>query len=223
MCGRASITKTEKEIEARFGIPFLDGLPLSSSLPSTNICPSQLIPVITNADPQHIALYSWGLVPPWAKERRVGYKMFNARKETLLDRPAFKKAAVCRRCLVVMEGFYEWKKEGKTKTPYHISLQDDRLFAVAGLWETWTSPITGELLHTCTVITQEPNDFMAELHDRMPAILTTEQEKYWIDNDISAEQAIQMLEPIPNDMLQAHPYDPVKGPLDGDGKQLTLF
>ena len=123
MCGRSSLTKTEKEIEERFNATFYsDELERYNPLPNYNAAPSHMMPVITNQDPDHIHLYRWGLIPFWAKDEKIGYKMINARVETLMEKSAFKNAAKHRRCLVPMDGFYEWKKEGKTKTPYLIRL-----------------------------------------------------------------------------------------------------
>jgi len=229
MCGRSSLTKTEKEIEARFASTFYseeleryNGLPMSM-----NICPSQVIPVITNENPEHLQLYRWGLIPFWAKDEKIGYKMFNARKETLLEKPAFKHAVVSRRCMVVMDSFYEWKRHGKKKTPYRISVKSDPIFAVAGLWETWTSP-QGLDIHSCTVITQPPNEFMAEIHDRMPAILTPETERLWIDSALPASEALQLIEPIESDDMESIAWDPVSGLIEegsdnSGGDQLSLF
>lgn len=223
MCGRASITKTEAQIEDRFNAAFYpEELEGKGLFPNQNICPSQLIPVITNADPHHLNLYRWGLIPPWAKDEKIGYNTFNARKETLLEKAAFKQAAQSRRCLVVMDSFYEWKKEGSQKTPYRIFLKDQPIFAVAGLWEIWQHS-SGKLVHSCTIITQQPNEFMGNLHDRMPAILPQQLEQHWIDDDISAKEAIELLRPIPSEEMDAYEMDPVKGKPDNTGKQMSLF
>lgn len=223
MCGRASITKTEAQIEKRFKAVFYPEEAVGKGLfPNQNICPSQLIPVITNADPDHLRLYRWGLIPPWAKDEKIGYNTFNARKETLLDKPAFKKAAHTQRCLVIMDSFYEWKKEGKLKIPYRVFLKDKPLFATAGLWEVWQHP-SGELVPSCTIITQPPNQFMATLHDRMPAILPQNLEQLWISSDISATEAIDLLDPIPSEAMDAYEMDPVKGKPDNTGRQMSLF
>lgn len=226
MCGRASITKTEAAVEERFGAVFhsTELEAVGGTIHSTNISPSQPLPVITNLDPEHIHLYRWGLIPHWAKDLKFGFKTFNARKETLLEKPAFRHAAALRRCLVLMDSFYEWKRSGSQKTPYRVILKEEQLFAVAGLWELWSDPSTGQVVHSCTVITQEPNEFMAGLHDRMPAILTPDTERLWIDGDLSATEALQLLQPIDSDLMDAYPLDPVTGMPPEDGpQQLSLF
>ena len=224
MCGRASITKSEAQIESRFDALFYpEELEGKGLFPNQNICPSQLLPIITNIDPRHINLYRWGLIPHWAKNEKVGYKMFNARKETLLNKPAFSQAVTQRRCLVIMDSFYEWKKVNSQKVPHRIFLKDQPLFTAAGLWESWLHP-AGNTIHSCTVITQPPNNFMSHLHDRMPAILTVDQEQLWIDNNLSAAEAIKLLdEPIPSEMMDSYEMDPVTGRLDNTGKQMSLF
>ena len=224
MCGRSSLTKTEKEIEKRFNATFYsEELERYNPLPSSNICPSQMIPVITNQDPSHLQLYRWGLIPSWAKDAKIGYKMFNARKETILEKPAFRQAAVQRRCMVVMDSFYEWKKEGSNKKPYRILVKNQPLISVAGLWEMWINPQTAEVLYSCTIITQPPNSFMAKIHNRMPAILTPESERDWIDHKIKVEDAMQLLIPIESDTMEAYEMDPVKGKPNKNGKQMNLF
>ncbi len=207
MCGRSSLTKTEKEIEARFNATFYsDDLERYNPLPNFNVAPTHMMPVITNHTPDRIDLYRWGLIPFWAKDEKVGYKMINARVETLLEKSAFKTAAKSRRCLVPMDGFYEWKREGKTKTPYRIIMHDDSIFSAAGLWESWKND-KGEEVFSFTVITQPPNELVKGIHDRMPAILTQEQEKLWIDNDLTAEDAVSLIQPYPSELMLAYKVD----------------
>jgi len=226
MCGRASITKTEAAVEERFGAVFqsTELAAAGGSIQNTNISPSQPLPVITNQQPECIHLYRWGLVPHWAKDLTFGFKTFNARMETLLEKPTFKQAVHQRRCLVLMDSFYEWKRVGNQKIPHRVILQGEQLFAVAGLWEQWVDASTGETVHSCTVITQEPNEFMTTLHDRMPAILTPDTERLWIDTGLSATDALQLLQPIDSSLMDAYPLDPVTGlPPDEGPQQLSLF
>jgi len=224
MCGRASITKTEKQVEDRFGAVFVKNTDGSSPYSTnTNICPSQTIAVITNSSPQSIMMYRWGLIPPWAPDINIGFKTFNARKETLLDRPAFKTAIHTSRCLVLMDGFYEWTLHNGKKLPFRISTDDHSLFAVAGLWAVWQHPSDGTLIHSCTVITQEPNTFMSSIHDRMPAILSPSQEQQWIDNSLTAQDALQLLLPSDDLPLVSEQVDPATGKADDSPTQLSLF
>ena len=224
MCGRASITKTEKVVEDRFGSVFAKGADGTTGYAmSTNICPTEPIAVITNTQPQSIKMYRWGLIPPWAKDVRIGYKTFNARAETLLQKPAFKTAAEHRRCLVLMDSFYEWKDNNGRKLPYRISLDGSSLFAVAGLWDTWHDPVTGINVHSCTVITHEPNTFMSSIHDRMPAILAADQERLWIDAQLPTSAAMELLQPMEGLQLIAEQIDPLTGRADDRPTQLSLF
>jgi len=204
MCGRSSLTKTEKEIEERFNATFYsDELERYNPLPNYNAAPSHMMPIINNQDPDRIQLYRWGLIPFWAKDEKIGYRMINARVETLMEKSAFKNAVKHRRCLVPMDGFYEWKKEGNTKTPYRIILPETPIFTAAGLWESWKDS-KGKEIFSFTVITQKPNTLMSTIHDRMPAILSPEQERLWIDNELSAADAISLIEPYPSELMSAY-------------------
>lgn len=205
MCGRSSLTKTEKEIEERFRATFYsEDLERYNPLPNYNVAPTQMHPVITGNDPQHIQLYKWGLVPFWSKDSKAGAKMINARMESLVDKPAFKSLLTSKRCIIPMDGFYEWKTQGKEKTPFRIITKDQEIFAVAGLWDSWRSPETGDVLYTFTVITCLPNSLMETIHDRMPAILLPENEKLWIDQNIKPNEAVQLLLPYPSDVMEAY-------------------
>lgn len=204
MCGRSSLTKTEKEIEARFHATFYsEDLERYNPLPNYNVAPTQYHPVITNLEPGTIHLYKWGLIPFWAKDSKIGYSMINARAETIVEKPAYKNAFKSRRCLVPLDGFYEWKIINGEKIPFRILTTDQEIFTVAGLWETWKSP-AGENIFSFTIITVEANEFMKKIHDRMPAILTKESEKLWIENNIPSQQLQELLAPYPDQNLQAY-------------------
>lgn len=204
MCGRSSLTKTEKEIEDRFNATFYtDELERYNPLPNYNVAPSHMCPVITNKDPEHLQLYRWGLVPHWAKNDKMAFQMINARKETLLEKAAFKTAVTQRRCIIPMDGFYEWKKDGKEKIPYRIITTDKAIFSVAGLWERWPNE-KSEDLYTFTIITQGANILMESIHDRMPAILTESQEQLWLSDDLSATELMELIEPYPCELMKAY-------------------
>lgn len=204
MCGRSSLTKTEKEIEARFHATFYsEDLERYNPLPNYNVAPTQYHPVITNLEPGIIHLFKWGLIPFWAKDIKIGPSMINARAETILEKPAFKNAFKSRRCIVPLDGFYEWKIINGEKIPFRILTTDQEIFTVAGLWEVWKSP-TGENIFSFTIITVEANQFMKKIHDRMPAILTKETEKLWIDNNIPSQQLGELLTQYPNQNLRAY-------------------
>jgi putative SOS response-associated peptidase YedK len=236
MCGRSSLTKSEKELEARFKATFYsEDLEKYNPLPNFNVAPTHVLPIITNQDPTHFLPLRWGLIPYWAKDIKIGYRMINARVETVQEKSAFKSALAKRRCLVPLDGYYEWKKNGKRKTPYRITLKDQSIFTCAGLWETWKSP-QGERISSFTIITQPPSPSISHIHDRMPAMLTAEQEKYWIDLDMAPAEALKLIAPYPDEMLDYYMVSsrvgkvtendpglilPIEAPLE-DG-QATMF
>lgn len=204
MCGRSSLSKTEQEIEERYKATFYsDELEKYNPLPNYNVAPTHFMPVVTSDDPEHIHIFRWGLLPFWAKDAKIAYKMINARVETILEKNAYKKAVISRRCLVPMDGFYEWKRSGKEKLPYRIVTKDQEIFSVAGIWEKWTSP-EGEEIYTFSVITKPPTAIMEGIHDRMPAILLPEQERIWLDNELPAAEAIQLLIDYPPNNMEAY-------------------
>lgn len=201
MCGRSSLTKSEKELEKRFKATFYSkDLEKYNPLPNYNVAPTHVMPIITNKDPDHFLPLRWGLIPFWAKDMKVGYKMINARSETLLEKGAFKNAVHKRRCLVPMDGYYEWKRDGRNKTPYRIFVKDQDLFCAAGLWENWKGP-DGTMIKSYTIITQSPSEIIAHIHDRMPAILREDQFDAWLDVDMPAEDALTILSPYDDDQL----------------------
>ncbi len=205
MCGRSSLTKTEKELEERFKSSFYsDELIRYNPLPNYNVAPSHYHPVITNTEPDKFHFFRWGLIPFWAKDQKIGYKMINARVETLMQKPAFKTPLLKRRCIVPFDGFYEWKKEKDgTKTAYRIVLKQTEIFSMAGLWEKWTNE-KGEDIFSFTVITQAPNSLMSKIHDRMPAILNPEEERLWLENDVPVEDLVKLIKPYPDALMDAY-------------------
>ncbi|GLR19008.1 SOS response-associated peptidase [Portibacter lacus] len=204
MCGRSSLTKNEKELEERFNATFYsDELESYNPIPNFNVAPTHYMPVITSSDPEHIHIFRWGLLPFWSKDEKIAYKMINARVETILEKNSFKKAVQSRRCLVPMDGFYEWKRSGKEKLPYRIVTTDQEIFSVAGIWERWKSP-EGKEIYTFSVITKPPNEIMEGIHDRMPAILLPEQEKLWLDEELPAQEAIQLITDYPANNMKAY-------------------
>jgi putative SOS response-associated peptidase YedK len=174
--------------------------------PRYNVAPTQSVAVVLNEATKRLSMAQWGLIPSWAKDPAIGSQMINARAETLPEKPAFRAAFKKRRCLVLADGFYEWRKEadGKTKTPLYIRLASGVPFAIAGLWEVWTSP-EGEKRRTCTIITTSPNDLMAQIHNRMPAILPLDTYTDWLDDSIPALALSAMLKPFPAELMQAYP------------------
>lgn len=186
MCGRISLAGTKEQFEDRFKVKAPD------YKPNYNAAPSQVLPVILDASPQVVTMCRWGLIPSWAKDEKVGYKMINARAETVQEKPAFSSLLKKSRCLVLADGFYEWKKECAGKTPFRITLKNGEFFAMAGLWSTWVKE--GKEHRSFTVITTKANPQMVALHDRMPVILPKESEFEWLT--VSADKVLGLLQPF---------------------------
>lgn len=204
MCGRYSLTRKEAELVERFGIEQL--LVENEALrPRYNIAPTQMVPVILDQDGERVlAEMKWGLIPFWAKDPKKTKPIINARSESIAEKPFFKQAANMRRCLIPANGFYEWKKANKEKIPLFIHMENQQLFAFAGLWDQWKSP-EGELLRSCTIITTEANDKMSPVHDRMPVIVRPEHEAIWLDSSIKdIEKLRAVLEPLENSALDMY-------------------
>lgn len=202
MCGRSSLTKTEKELEERFRANFYsEDLERYNPLPNFNVAPTNLHPVITQQEPKIIHLYRWGLIPYWAKDIKIGAKMINARVETISEKPAFKQAFEKRRCIVPFDGYYEWLKTPEGKIPYRIQVTNTEIFTVAGLYESWRGP-DGKTINSFTVITKEAEPVIAHLHDRMPFILLPEQEGLWLDSTVPSKEVMKFLQPVPGEFLK---------------------
>lgn len=176
MCGRFILSADAEAIREHFRVAGK-----FQHQPRYNIAPSQLIPVVAGGPgKREITLMRWGLIPRWAKDAGAGYKMINARAETIDKKPAFRDSLRRRRCLVPADGFYEWKKTEGGKQPFFLFLPGRTLFAFAGIWDRWMTPKGGEIL-TCSIITVEAGGFMREIHDRMPVILNCcEQYDSWL-------------------------------------------
>jgi len=179
MCGRYRLAAKERYIRDHFG---LDEDP--HWMPRWNIAPTQPVPVIRRdkkGPKRTFSLLRWGLIPYWAKDASIGFKTINAMSETAAEKPAFRDAIRQRRCLIPADGFFEWKKLGpKEKQAYNIGMADDSVFAFAGLWERWQDPVN-EVVETCTILTTKPNPLVADVHDRMPVILSAEDYDLWLD------------------------------------------
>ena len=204
MCGRGSLTVNEKQLELKFGKDFYsEDLERYNPLPNYNIAPSHHLPVIKAAS-DHFDCMRWGLIPFWAKDMKIGYKMINARKETILEKNAYKKAAINQRCVVPFDGFYEWKKNADgTKTPFRIGLPNFEIFLIAGLWEKWTSP-DGVVVLSFTLITQKPIDKLAHIHDRMPALIKPGEEHTWLDLNLAPQEALDSIRPLEAEEITYH-------------------
>jgi putative SOS response-associated peptidase YedK len=172
--------------------------------PSFNIAPTQNVAVVLKDGTTRLVAMRWGLIPSWATDPAIGSRLINARSETLTKRSAFKEAFKRRRCLILADGFYEWQRQGKEKTPFFVHLKSGRPFGFAGLYEIWTPPLS-EPLVTCTIVTTEPNDLVLSLHNRMPAILPKGAEHLWLDPEAKDQpRLLDLLQPFPADEMAAY-------------------
>ena len=198
MCGRYTLITNIDRIAEAFGVA-----PTLEAQPRYNIAPTQDIVTIVNNGNPHLSLLRWGLIPAWAKDESIGSRMINARAETLAEKPSFRNLLRSRRCLAVADGFYEWQGEGKNKTPMYITLQDGQPFAFAGLWDRWKDP-DGQEIHSCTIITTEPNELMAPIHNRMPAILRPKAYEDWLNPQLRDDNVLtHLLKPYPSELMTA--------------------
>ena len=202
MCGRFTLTVDPGQLQQQFG---LVEAPPAELVPRYNIAPSQAVAVVTNSEDRKLEIFQWGLIPSWAKDPKIGNKLINARAETLAEKPSFRTALKRRRCLVVADGFYEWQKTGSRKVPMYVQMDDGRPFGFAGLWEVWQPP-DGSLLKTCTIITTEPNDLLATIHNRMPAILPPAAYDAWLrPGEVPADEVLPLLQPFDARQMKATP------------------
>lgn len=217
MCGRYTIIAKAEEIEKRFNVEVPEAY-----IPRYNAAPTQILPVITNERPEGVSLFQWGLIPGWAKDKSIGSKLLNARSETLAEKASFKTALKRRRCLVLSDGFYEWKRTPKkTKIPYHIFLKNKGLFAFAGLWETYRED-DQQTLHTFTIITTSANSTISNIHQRMPVILTPEMEQVWLNIDETPYSPEQVLTPYAADEIAFNSISPLVNSVRNDNPQLIV-
>jgi putative SOS response-associated peptidase YedK len=206
MCGRYRLAR-KKEILAEY----FDAGDDVDWAPRYNVAPSQDVPVIrqdATRPIRSVSLMRWGLIPWWAKDAKAGFKMINARAESVAEKPAFREPLQSMRCLVPADGFFEWAKEGKTKSPYCFARADDSVFAFAGLWDRWKSP-NGDLLHSCSIITTTANALVRGIHDRMPVILERDNYDLWLDPGFTkTESVIELLNPCPPELMRSWRVSP---------------
>lgn len=200
MCGRFTLTDEIVQLQAYFDFDYYE-----ETTPRYNIAPGQNILTVVSDGRKRIGQnMKWGLVPYWADDEKIGYKMINARGETIESKPSFKHGFKRRRCLILADGFYEWKKTEDGKLPFRFVMKDRKPFAFAGIWETWSK---GEKpLTTCTIITTGPNEVTKDVHDRMPVILPPHTYETWLD---PRQQDIEVLKefitPYPADEMEKYP------------------
>lgn len=218
MCGRYTITVTMEELMVRY---FANDSTIVHYAPKYNAAPMQQIPAVINTGSSNkLGELRWGLVPSWAKDDKIGSKMINARAESLLEKPSFKRLVSSRRCIIPSDGFYEWKAQGSSKQPMRIVMRDEGIFSMAGLYDIWMDP-EGNRLSTCTIITTTPNDLMAEIHNRMPVILKPEDETEWLDRgNQDTTSLIKLLKPYDQNQMRAYPVSTAVGNVRNDTEEL---
>jgi len=204
MCGRFTLLADLLKIVETFDIQEID----CEVHPSGNICPGEQVASVIHDGVNRLVEFQWGLIPSWAKDPAIGYNMINARAETIAEKPSFREAFKRHRCLIVADGFYEWKKDGKRKVPMQILLKSGEPFAFAGLYEHWRSP-DRQVIKSCAIITKDANELIAPVHDRMPVILSQADRTAWIDPDSrDSRRLLSMLKPYPSDEMEIRAADP---------------
>ena len=194
MCGRYSLILDENDLPKRFGKPITAAYEVTSRY---NVAPTQNAPIVTT---HGIEAMRWGLMPPWLKDMKGAFKMINARAETLHEKPAYRSLLQASRCLVPATGFYEWRETPQGKQPYYFSVSDRPLISFAGLW-TERRDAEGLPLRSFIIITTRPNGLVAKIHDRMPVILSEEDEGVWLDSSAGLDELIPLLDSYPADHM----------------------
>ncbi|VEF46893.1 YoqW protein [Bacillus freudenreichii] len=218
MCGRYSLFANRDELVDRFQI--FNGEDLEW-IERFNIAPSQnVIAIVKDEHGNRAGFLKWGLVPSWANDPKIGFKMINARAETADQKPSFKRLLKRRRCLIAADGFYEWiKQKDNVRQPYRFELKTQEPFAFAGLWDRWESG--DEVIHSCTIITTEANDLVKEVHDRMPVILTKDAEEIWLDRSIEdTERLKRILLPYDMEKMAAYPVSTLVNSPKNDTREI---
>jgi len=204
MCGRFARSSKPDVIIREFGVRKA----LAGPEPGYNISPGQDIAIITYQGERQLVACKWGFIPAWTKDQSSGYKMINARAETIVEKPAFKEAFLKRRCLVIADGFFEWEKGNKGRIPFYIRLRSGMPFGFAGLYNSRTSPEDKDIC-TCTVITTVANELCAQIHDRMPAIIPKDKEGLWLDPAVrDPDVLLSLLRPYPAEEMEMYAVSP---------------
>ncbi len=212
MCYFVEINLSRAQLELRFNVPALhDPRYMETNMASAFLKP--FLPVILQDDPNHIRFNQWGLIPSWVKNQDMAEKIslstFNARGESIFEKPSFRSAASRKRCMVLVHGFFEWHhKAGNEKIPYYIKRKDDQAFALAGLSENWADRETGEFIDSVSIVTTNANPMMEKIHNskkRMPVILPGETEKEWINPELNKKQVKELIKPSEENELIAFP------------------
>jgi putative SOS response-associated peptidase YedK len=222
MCGRFTQERPASELADIFAAD-----PLADELGARfNVAPTDAaFVVVQREDRRAITAYRWGLVPHWSTDLKGGSRMFNARAETITASPAFREAFRRRRCIVPVDSFYEWKREGSVRQPYRIVREDGRPLALAGLWAGWRDPDADQVVRTFTIVTASPNAALADLHDRMPVVLSEDAWDRWLADGragpaIEPGELLAMLAPADDVALRVYPVNRYVNDVRRDGPEL---
>lgn len=188
MCGRFVQTQEAENYGSYFSV---DVVRTDAVLRSWNVAPTKQVYAVAEHDGERqLGTFDWGLVPFWAKDRKIGARLINARLETAAEKPAFRDSFSARRCIIPAEGFYEWEPKDRGKLPHYFFSPDRRPLALAGLWSSWKDPDSGDRIRTCTILTTEANDVVEQIHHRMPVVLSDTTWDPWLDPDVKDAGAI---------------------------------
>ena len=218
MCGRFTQERPTSDLAEIFAAEDLADDPGSRF----NVAPTdEAVVVVQRDDHRAIKAYRWGLIPHWADGPKIGNRMFNARAETLASSPVFRGAFRRRRCLVPVDSFFEWRREGTVRQPFRIVRADGRPLALAGLWSGWRDPETEEVRRTFTIVTTTPNDLMRPIHNRMPVVVPFDAWDRWLDPALPDLGELQgLLVPAPDEDLEAYPVSRAVNNVRNDGPEL---
>lgn len=220
MCGRFAQQRPASELAERFAAEPL----VPDPDPHYNVAPTdEALVVVQREDRRAITTYRWGLIPPWAADAAIGSRTFNARGETVATTPAFRDSFRRRRCIVPVDAFYEWRREGRARQPFAIRARDGGPLALAGLWSGWRDPQTDRVRRTFTIVTIRASAAIAELHDRMPVILAPDDWATWLECDRSELGELHgLIAPAPPETVTIHPVRPLVNDVRNDGPELLL-
>ena len=205
MCGRFSITINQEELKAHLSTNYnVANFSAVFKLPRFNIAPGQeIIAIINDGNNNRVGHLKWGFIPSFAKDEKIGFSMINAKSETIDQKISYRQSFEKRRCLILADSFYEWKRVGKDKTPMRIKKIDGKIFAMAGIWNTYTRP-DGVKVHSCAIITTSANKLVADIHDRMPVILNQVDQKVWLNQTSDTIALKALLKPYPETEMEAY-------------------
>jgi putative SOS response-associated peptidase YedK len=222
MCGRFTQERPASELAEIFAAE-----PLADELGARyNVAPTDdALVVVQREERRAVTAYRWGLIPHWSTDRKSGSRMFNARAETITASPAFREAFKRRRCIVPVDSFYEWKREGAVRQPYRVTREDGRPLALAGLWAGWHDPDIDQVRRTFTIVTTTPNDALADLHDRMPVVLDEPLWDRWlvdgrVGSPVDEAELLAMLQPSDAVALRIYPVNRYVNDVRRDGPDL---